>query len=138
MEVYFFGTAQGNQEYWVNLQVKNIGSSNIDLKDYTFRYYFSFEVTNPPERMDYQSSLTDVTFTKNADGTYYAVLLPLSNVVTPGSTSSTLRFRLHSGGTAMDWTNDYSYGPQSTFSQEPWLTTPAYRGSTLVFGIPRP
>jgi hypothetical protein len=138
VEVYYFGAVESVQDFRVNLQVKNIGSAAINLNSYTFRYYFSFEVTNPPEAMDCQSPCQSVAFTKNADGTYYAALTPVSTTVNPGSTSPTLRFRLHSGGTSMTWTNDYSYGSQTTYTSEPWLTTPAFRGSTVVFGVPRP
>jgi hypothetical protein len=140
VEVYYYGVAEGEQDYFVYLQVENLTSATIDLGQYSIHYYFSHEfvgfLPSAHNQTNCEVELVDDGAMEAGADLWHAVITPASQGVPASTVSSMLSFRLHTDGTG-DWANDYSYGSQAIYTPEPWLTTPVWRGDILVFGIPK-
>jgi hypothetical protein len=143
----FFYAERTDQDIHIYLQVKNVTASTINLSDYVLRYYFSHEPSEPgqePQVFDNRNCTVTLVDEERQQGGFplwHALIAPSDIAIAPNATSPTLDFRIYANVPApayMDETNDYSWGPQTEFTEEPWLTIPAWRGSAVVFGIPAP
>lgn len=146
VEVYFYAV-RDTQDIRIHFQIKNLTTASINLANYTLRYYFAHEpLDSAPSVFDAQTTavtLVDEERVENGIALWHADIVPGAATVPVNGVSSMLSFRLHSNiadASYMDETNDYSWGPQTAedFTDAPWTKIPVWRGTTLVFGIPKP
>ncbi|MCG7377735.1 glycoside hydrolase family 6 protein [Paenibacillus sp. ACRSA] len=116
--------------------IKNVGTTPVDLSDLKIRYYFSKEGTAAMDsaidwaqigasniQRTFTDSYVELSFTAGAGS------------IQPGGQSGEIQLRMYkTDWSSFDESNDYSFDPTKTSYQD-WSKVTLYQGGNLVWGI---
>ncbi|MCM3174284.1 glycoside hydrolase family 6 protein [Paenibacillus sp. MER 99-2] len=116
--------------------IKNVGTTAVNLSDLKIRYYFSKEGTAAMDsaidwaqigasniQRTFTDSYVELSFTSGAGS------------IQPGGQSGEIQLRMYkTDWSSFDESNDYSYDPTKTSYQD-WSKVTLYQGGNLVWGI---
>eukprot|EP01113_Clastostelium_recurvatum_P009919 TRINITY_DN14840_c0_g1_i2.p1 TRINITY_DN14840_c0_g1~~TRINITY_DN14840_c0_g1_i2.p1 ORF type:complete len:816 (-),score=-14.65 TRINITY_DN14840_c0_g1_i2:149-2596(-) len=116
--------------------IKNVGTTAVDLSDLKIRYYFSKEGTAAMDsaidwaqigasniQRTFTDSYVELSFTSGAGS------------IQPGGQSGEIQLRMYkTDWSSFDESNDYSFDPTKTSYQD-WSKVTLYQGGNLVWGI---
>ncbi|WP_235533085.1 glycoside hydrolase family 6 protein [Paenibacillus sp. Leaf72] len=116
--------------------IKNIGSTAVDLSDLKIRYYFSKEGTAAMDSAIDWAQVGGTNILRTFTDTYVELSFTSgASAIQAGGQSGDIQLRMYkTDWTNFDETNDYSYDPTKTSYQD-WNKVTLYKGGSLVWGI---
>ncbi len=141
---YYDSTPNGNDIIQINSVFKliNTGNTTINLKDVTFRYYYTID-SESPQFLDYwaqegESSLT-YRFVKMSKPTekadYYLEVGFLGGQLNPGKETVVVTWFNKEDWSIYNQKNDYSYNLSSFYTYHDWKYVTGYICGELKWGI---